>query len=341
MEREIDIKLSQSINNNISNDINSNNNNTFQNNPDEEYKVLSNIERDNEFFINKLQIFKNKISIIKKDFSDYYLEINKREKLSLQQDKSAKKINDILNQNTGKVTLNVGGEEYQVSLSTLKSRRNTLFYKQILRGVIKNNNTVFYDRDPKHFNTILSFLRSGKLSINNYNEEDKNELLNESMFYEVNYIIEILKNTNTNFEISEVKISNPFKYKENYICNTLVTCLNKNKKLDKGFVSDKNGSVVIKFNKDITATEMMIAGYNGNSDSWFVGNGKGALIHIGKENNKNSSEKTLIWEFVSIVPNEYGHEILNIKFKNKMTFRYLKFVCADFFGIGYLDFKMA
>jgi hypothetical protein len=285
-------------------------------------------ENYDEFLV-KLNETKNKVSCIRNELEDYFEELSKREKRH--NDFSNKKINEILSNNTGKVTLNVSGVEFDISLNTLKSRRNTLFYKQILRGIIKPNVTVFYDRDVKHFPTILGFLRSGKVNLKGYSVEDKDELYNECEFYEVTYIIEVLKNTNNSFEFSNVKISKPFMYQGKLLGNSFLSTLN-SKKLDKGFLSDKNGDIVIKLNKDIISNEVFLAGYNGNSVAWFVGNGIGCNIFIAK------NETNINWEYIGVIPTDFGHEIKSLVFPKK-TFRYIKFHHSDYFGIGYLDFK--
>ena len=312
---------------------------------EDDYKNLNSLfeTNTNKNFRNKLSEIKNKIYIIKQDIHDYFNEIEGRENrykdpISKDKEKSDKKMNDIINQNKGIVKLNVGGEEYEVALTTLKSRRNTLFYKQILRGLIKANETVFYDRDSKYFPIILGFLRSGKISIKNLSEEEKEELLAEALFYETSYIVETLKNTQNNFfDFSEVKITKPFTFEGKIVGESFCTNL-LNKKLDKGFICDKDGEIMIKFNKDIIAVEMKIAGYNGNNTAWFVGNGKGARIFTAM-NATGNCESVKTWNYLTTIPDDFGHNITTISFQ-RQVFRFMKIQSTDYFGIGFLDFKI-
>ena len=119
---------------------------------------------------------------LEKRFNSYAVKIEIREQ---RWKNCEKKLEDLNKINEGTSTLNVGGKKYEVSLHTLKSRRGTIFYKGILRGEIKKGGTVFYDRDSTYFGIILNFLRTGKLKLEGLNDEQKDDLLNEAVFYEI------------------------------------------------------------------------------------------------------------------------------------------------------------
>lgn len=248
---------------------------------------------------------------------------------------SEKKINDILNNNQKLVKLNVGGKYFVTSLNTLSSRRGTMFYKQILRGEFKKLDVIpFYDREPTYFPIILNFLRTGKVNLNLLSNEQKEDLLQECIFYEISYIIEILKNTaDFNYEIVEVKIANPYKFNSKMVGDFMVKTL-VSKKQDKGFCSE-SGYIYIKLNKEMIASSIIIAGYNGDSLNWFVNNGAGAYVYITDENNL----ETCTWEFVGQVCTEYGINQIEIPLKGKKKIRCIQFMSDSLFGIGYLNFK--
>jgi len=96
---------------------------------------------------------KNKIHEVEESFVSYSNEIESRE---TKWKTAEKKIDDLLRVNLETCVLNVGGKKYQVSLHTLKSRRGTKFYKQILRGEIKKDSETFYDRDFDYFQKLLT-----------------------------------------------------------------------------------------------------------------------------------------------------------------------------------------
>ena len=100
------------------------------------------------------------------------------------------------------------------------------------------------------FPIILNFLRTGKVNLNLLSNEQKEDLLQECIFYEVSYIIEILKNTaDFNYEIVEVKIANPYKFNNKMVGDFMVKTL-VSKKQDKGFCSE-SGYIYIKLNKEM------------------------------------------------------------------------------------------
>jgi len=66
-------------------------------------------------------------------------------------------------QNDGVVTLNVGGKNFQTLRSTIQ--QNEVLREYVLRAesnneIISKDNAIFIDRDPKHFDMILSYLRN-------------------------------------------------------------------------------------------------------------------------------------------------------------------------------------
>lgn len=279
--------------------------------------------------LSRISSLRGKISTLKSDYIKYIADIKSREE---NYDKNPRKLEELLlKQSSGSVSLNVGGEVHQVSLNTLKSRRGTLFYKQILRGIIKPDIEVFYDRDPTHFTRILNFLRYGKINTSDLPLEKKEELLNEATFYEINYIIEVLKATPCQFEIQAVNIQKPYLVNGKRIGDTFLATL-KNTSLTKGFTSDSPGEIIFKFNREIQSNELHVGGYNGNSTNWYVKSGEGSEISI--------SMDSLEWKSVGFLPSDFGFEIKKIMLQNNNSkFRYIRFKSENQIGIGYLDFK--
>jgi len=74
------------------------------------------------------------------------------------------------------IKLNVGGKIFTTSKSTLLSIKDTYFYSLVSSGKWKpeEDGAFFIDRNPKHFDRILDFLRTGELDtrdINSYGME--------------------------------------------------------------------------------------------------------------------------------------------------------------------------
>jgi len=273
------------------------------------------------------------IKLVMKDldaFEREYKEYTDEIEIRLQRWKTCeKKIEEINRINEGTCTLNIGGKKFQVSLYTLKSRRGTIFYKQILRGEIKKDTTTFYDRDATLFPFILNFMRTGKLKIDKLNDDQKDDLLNEAQFYEINYIIETLKATPNEVEFNSFESNGNYNYSEREVGTNKVKDL-KDKTLTKGICAISPGVITISFNREVEFEEIEIGGYNGDSVAWYAGNGKKANIFTSLD--KNS------WATVGQIPDEFGAQIITIKL-TKTKAKHIRFSHNDYLGIGYLNIK--
>lgn len=269
---------------------------------------------------------KNKVHEVEQNFVDYSTEIETRES---KWKTAEKKIDELLRVNQETTTLNVGGKKYQVSMHTLKSRRGTKFYKQILRGEIKKDAETFYDRDNDYFQIILAFLRTGKLKADGLSDEQKEDLLQEAEFFEINFIMETLRATAAEVEFTKVDISAPFSYNGAVVGTDNPKDL-KDKTLLKGFCANTPSTITIHFNREVEFEETNIGGYNGNSLAWYVGNGRGAQIQTSLDNTT--------WNTVGSVPQEYGHIIGNVKLSRSRA-KYIRFTHHEYFGIGFLEIK--
>jgi len=238
-----------------------------------------------------------------------------------------KKLVELQKMNEGFCVLNVGGEKFTVSLHVLKSRRGTLFYKQILRKEIQANKEVFYDRDPMYFHVLLNFLRTGKIDGKAFSEEEKEDLLSEAQFFEIQFIVETLRATVAEVEFTKHEFSGEFKYNDAVVGTNNPKDL-KDKTLQKGIVANTPGVITLTLSRDVEFQEIEIAGYNGNSTAWFVGNGRGANILCSADNSH--------WTNIGTIPPEFGHEIQKVSVK-KSKAKYIRFSHTDYIGIGYLN----
>lgn len=267
------------------------------------------------------------------DFEFEYNEYTRQIEIRLQRWKNCeKKIEEINRINEGACTLNIGGKKFQVSLYTLKSRRGTIFYKQILRGEIKKDTTTFYDRDATLFPIILNFMRTGKLKIEKLNDDQKDDLLNEAQFYEINYIIETLKATPNEVEFSTFENKGIF-YNDGKVVGTNNVKDLKDKSLTKGICSTTPGEITITLNREVEFDEIEVGGYNGDSVAWFAGNGRGAQIYT-----SISSPDKNTWTSIGKIPDDFGATIITVKV-TKTKAKYIRFSNTDYLGIGYLSIK--
>eukprot|EP00727_Mastigamoeba_balamuthi_P011324 m51a1_g6814 hypothetical protein (762) ;mRNA; r:275001-278123 len=93
------------------------------------------------------------------------------------------------------VKLDVGGRVFRTALATLHREHSVLsamFSDEGPAAVKDEDGTYFIDRSPKHFDTILNYLRSGLL-IKPDSPADLEELLAEADFYQIRGLLRLLR----------------------------------------------------------------------------------------------------------------------------------------------------
>jgi len=84
------------------------------------------------------------------------------------------------------IILNVGGERFSTSLSSLRSIKGSFFEKMFRKGAnttIGADGTYFIDRDPSSFGHILDYLRNGDLLIKSDDQSLRMKLLDDAEYY--------------------------------------------------------------------------------------------------------------------------------------------------------------
>jgi len=84
------------------------------------------------------------------------------------------------------IILNVGGERFSTSLSSLRSIRGSFFEKMFRVGAnttIGADGTYFIDRHPSSFGYILDYLRNGDLLIKSNDQSLRMKLLDDAEYY--------------------------------------------------------------------------------------------------------------------------------------------------------------
>jgi len=94
---------------------------------------------------------------------------------------------NLIKSGSSTIRLNVGGVKFTTNKETLCAIENSYFTKLLSKE--DTTQEVFIDRPGKHFNKILSYLRTKKLpNLLDSLENEKAEVLEEATFYEVNII---------------------------------------------------------------------------------------------------------------------------------------------------------
>jgi len=93
------------------------------------------------------------------------------------------------------VKLNVGGKIFQTTWDTLTKECNSMLSAMFAGQIpiqLDENNSVFIDRDGKHFKKVLNFLRNGSLELPT-ERSTCYELMKEAEFYQLTAMISILQ----------------------------------------------------------------------------------------------------------------------------------------------------
>ena len=142
---------------------------------------------------NDLLGLKSKLMNIEKEFTEKIVVQTEKESLDKRIDE---KINDLVENNkTSMVNLNIGGQIYHTKLSTLLTHKKSLFYKtlsQYENNISKIPSEIFFDRPYDHFDVILNFLRTNRISLKGVNSYDKEDIKEELQFYGLSKI-DVLK----------------------------------------------------------------------------------------------------------------------------------------------------
>lgn len=86
------------------------------------------------------------------------------------------------------IILNVGGTHFSTTLATLRSLNGTLFAKMFLNGsttTCSADGTFFIDRNPKTFEYILDFLRTGDMLVESQDTDLRLQLLEDAEFFKL------------------------------------------------------------------------------------------------------------------------------------------------------------
>ncbi|KAI7903022.1 uncharacterized protein BX663DRAFT_551878 [Cokeromyces recurvatus] len=141
--------------------------------------------------------------------------------------------------NNEKIRLNIGGNVFETSLSTLQRDRNSLLAAMFsgrhpnMMSSLEDDGSYFIDRDPSHFRFILNYLRDLRIPPTILQDlKIRQELLQEAKYYRIeglqnnNYRNKVTIDENHGYGFS-VKYFDNYKVVENLITNekyALVCC---------------------------------------------------------------------------------------------------------------------
>eukprot|EP01118_Nematostelium_gracile_P018433 TRINITY_DN8184_c0_g2_i2.p1 TRINITY_DN8184_c0_g2~~TRINITY_DN8184_c0_g2_i2.p1 ORF type:complete len:312 (-),score=78.33 TRINITY_DN8184_c0_g2_i2:3-938(-) len=120
-------------------------------------------------------------------FKSLHEEIEERiEFLQQKEEQRKKQIEESFEKLKSQINLNVGGQRFSTSKSTLTSIEDTYFYAMLSSDKWKPNEygEYFIDRNPKHFQQIVDYMKDGRL-FNDLNSQEKREIKKEMDYYQI------------------------------------------------------------------------------------------------------------------------------------------------------------
>jgi hypothetical protein len=225
----------------------------------------------------------------------------------------------ILNSKDEVITLNVGGKNFPIKVSSMLNIKGSLFAELVKRS--DNAKTFFFDRSYYLFPKILDYLRTKTFSVKDMNKFDREDFLEECRYYGLKEIVDKLEEINR--EISFVSLDAAPQYSS--AGTHRLEDLN-DETLTKGICVSAPYHIIIELNSDHNIVSIDVGGYNGNSNLWYVGNGSGAKIYT-------SCDK-ISWTEVGTI-SSLGATIRNIVLTPSIG-RYIKFQHNSYLGLGYL-----
>jgi len=98
-----------------------------------------------------------------------------------------KKIRENATKAQSKIVFDVGGKRFATSKDTLLRFKDTYFYALFLREEWKpdSDDEYFIDRSPKHFGTILDFMRFGTIDFSDHSASEMKQIFQELDYYQL------------------------------------------------------------------------------------------------------------------------------------------------------------
>jgi len=105
-----------------------------------------------------------------------------------------------------KVKLDVGGKLFSTTLTTLT--KEECFFSAMFSGHFplekdEEDGSYHVDRNPLYFETILDYLRTGRLQLSKYSSEEMEELRHEAEFYQIPSLLALLPTPKAAFQPCE------------------------------------------------------------------------------------------------------------------------------------------
>jgi soluble cytochrome b562 len=266
---------------------------------------------------------KSRLENIEKEFEEKLKDVETKESKFRKMDEQ---IDELVNSKDSIIKLNIGGKVFQTKISTLLSKKDTLFYKIICtRMDMKEeiNTEIFFDRSFIHFPLILDYLRTGKYSLKGYSKFDIDDIGEEIEFYGLTEIMKIIEEMRKEIEIVAMDAAPRYSTAGTHSFEDL-----KDRSCMKGVCVQSPYHIILELNFEHEISGIEVAGWAGNSGLWYVGNGSGAKIYT-------SIDKSTWTDVGTLTP--LTGTITTITLRPSLC-KFIKFQHTSYVGLGFLNF---
>jgi len=86
-----------------------------------------------------------------------------------------------------KIKLDIGGKHFTTSRTTLLRFKDSYFYSMLANGQWKpdEDGTYFIDRNPKYFDILLDYMRTGEISLEKLDEEGLKKIQRDAEYFQI------------------------------------------------------------------------------------------------------------------------------------------------------------
>jgi len=285
------------------------------------------------------------------NFINVHKQIEERLKIIEEKERQWNALETLMKENSekakSKIKLNIGGTKFTTTKSTLLSIKDTYFYAMLSSGrwTPDEDGEYFIDRNPKCFEIILDYLRSGNLDLRGLDPDTLYRLEQDLDYYQINIPLEqylpkngILDQNSLieHFNSSAILNSAPLTYQIEINSvyeparsqNTVQSLLDDNP--NTGVCCAEPGVLIVDFQKLINLENVQVIGYHGNTSKWNPSNGYGATICY-------SSNKLQWINTHKILTNLQEYRIIDL---GRVRARYIRFEAHSYLGFGGLKFNV-
>lgn len=273
-----------------------------------------------------LQNFKAQLDELRPVFEEKMAEIDVKSKKFIETDNRIAEL--VKAEGNQKITIQVGGKVYVTLLKTLLSKKDNIFYKWIyddLEVGLEYPKSFFFDRDNTYFSSVLDYLRTGVLSIQEMPLNIMTELREDLAYYGIwpahRQIDDLIKN------IVIISFTSSSRY-SSMGTHSIDGIGDKNNK--GGICVQSPYEICFELNLIHNIKGFEIRGFN--DSGWTSSYGEGASVSVGidKTNFKLTS---------ATIPSGFGTTIKTVTFKEEFVGKFVKIKNAsNYLGIGYIKF---